>query len=297
MREFFNGIPGDQRQIISEKGIPVRIIKNPEESMHRGRISLGVGGMIEMGKIQDPILREEADLQRQVQELEARLQADAYARVREVNPEATLEYSDYPLNAAMMEMILSEDASRREEIEEARARVAAMTKKRYQFEVDNHDNLFVGKEGALIYSVQTGERVADELKKAVVWRKDEPGVSKVDPEWAAKIAALRERILHVKSIADIHQVEVLPEFQGKGFAKALLDVALWDIEHTRDDVEFSVARILSDNPDGKKMIAAFKKAGFEAFEGGRISRDDPREFTIVLRENPHFNSKKDRMMS
>lgn len=297
MREFSHGIPGDQRQIMSERGVPVRIVKNPEGSAHRDRVSLGVGGMIEMGKIQDPILREEADLQRQVCELQARLQVDAYARVREKNPEATLEYNDYPLTAAMMETMLSEDSGRREEIEEAEARVAAMTKKRYQFKVDNHDNLFVGKEGTLVYSLQTGERVADELKKAVVWRKNEAGVSKVDPEWAVKIAALRERMLRVKSVADIHQVEVLPEFQGKGLAKALLDVALWDIEHTRDDVEFSVARILSDNPDAEKMINAFKKAGFEAFEGGRVSWDDPRDFTIVLRENPYFNSRKDRMTS
>lgn len=287
MREFSREVPGDQRQIISKNSIPVRIAKNPEASAHRDRVSLGVGGMMEMGKIQEPILQEEAHLQRQIQELQERLQNDAYARVRATHPNATLAYDDYPLTAAMMKRILTEEPERQEEIDEAKALVATITKKRYQFHAPGSSELYVGKEGTLVYSLQTGERTSNELRKAVVWKKDEHGIGYHDPEWAVKINALRERIQKTRHVADIHQVEVLPEYQGKGLAKALLDVALWDIEHAKDDVAFSVARVISDNPDGEKMITAFKKAGFDAF-AVRVDWPDRVDFTLLVRENPYF---------
>ncbi len=288
MHEFPRNIPRNESQIISENSIPVRVTQNPESALHADKVTLGIGGLVQMGEIQEPVLREEARLQRHIKNLKATLQKNAYARVRETHPDATLEYSDYPLTARMMERMLEENPELREDLERNNALLKSITEKRYQFGDDTKHDLFVGKEGTLVYSLQTGEQAAYELKKAVVWKRDEHGGQYPDPDWQPRIDDIRTRIRNAPHVADIHQVEVLPEYQGKGLAKALLDVALWDIEHTRRDVEFTVARILSDNPDGEKMIAAFKKAGFEAFSAGRVSWDSPLEFTLVVRENPYF---------
>lgn len=288
MGEHSRYVPENERQIISRNSVPVRIANHPEGSFHDDHISLGVGGLVEARTIQEPIMREEARLKRLRDELQQKLMDDAYARVRIDHPTATLEYGDFPLTADMMKRILAEDPIRKQLIEAYDAQIADVTKKRYQFEAPFRNELFVGKEGTLVYSLQSGERAADELRKAVVWKKNTSGISTPDPEWTAKIANLRTRMLVSKQVADIHQVEVLPEFQGKGLAKALLDVALWDIEHAKSDVAFSVARVLHDNPDAKKMIGAFQKAGFDAFDCGAVAWDNPRDFTLVVRENPYF---------
>lgn len=37
---------GEMRQIISKKGLPVHIVKNPESVMHGKKVTLGVGDMV-----------------------------------------------------------------------------------------------------------------------------------------------------------------------------------------------------------------------------------------------------------
>lgn len=281
---------GEMRKIISKENIPVRITNNPESVMHDEKVTLGVGDMVKMGEIQDPVLKEEEKLRRHVLDLEQKLTNDALTRVKETRPDATLEYSDYPMTAAMMEVILKEQPERQEEIAEAKALFDAIQKKRYAFGSRDKNDLYVGREGTLVYSVDTGAQAAKELQRSVVFKekKSAIGGSEADPSWTEKIAVLSERMSRAKRVVDIHQVEVLPEHQGKGIAKALLDVALWDIEHGDKNVEFSVARVASTNPDGPKMIAAFKKAGFDAFYAGQLQWDDPTDWTLVVRENPNF---------
>jgi GNAT superfamily N-acetyltransferase len=282
MHEFPSSQRNIEKQIISANGIPVRIKANQESAYYSREISLGIGGMVKMGEIQDPVLQEEAKIQRHIDERESTLQRDALARVRIQHPEATLEYSDYPMTEEMIKRILEENPALHEEIESQKALLASIRTARYQFGDASKDDLYVGKEGALIYSLQTGEQGADELKKVL------SHTHNADSAWIENVDALRARMLQATNVADIHQVEVLPEYQGKGLSKALLDVALWNIEHTQSNIEFTVARVLHNNPDKDKMIAAFKKAGFEAFMPGQIQWDEPTEYTLVIRENPHF---------
>lgn len=63
MREFPYNTPGNERQIISKNSVPARITQNPEAFHHADKVTLGVGGMVKMGEIQEPVLREEAKLQ------------------------------------------------------------------------------------------------------------------------------------------------------------------------------------------------------------------------------------------
>lgn len=274
------------RQIVSREGIPVWITDNKGAAIYSDKILLGIGEPVRLGEMSEPILQEEVRIQKEIDALKDALTEDALARVRETSPEATLSYRDYPARESMMEKILAENPERAEKIQELEVQKKAVSAKRYQFGDALKKDLYVGTEGALIYSMKSGEAVANELKKAKVLRTDENGHRRVDPIKDVRIAELCERIQNAQ-VADIHQVEILPEFQGKGGAKSLIDVALWDIEQTHGDAEFSVARVIGDNPDQEKMISVFKKAGFEAFFVHEIHWDDPRSYTLVIRENPH----------
>ncbi len=131
-------------------------------------------------------------------------------------------------------------------------------------------DIAVGKEGTLIYSRVSGESVAKELKYAGT---DEQKEEKL---------LLIEKLLKTPEVADIHQIEVLPEFQGKGIAAALLDVAEWDIKDT-NKLAFSTARVLFDNPDREKILGLFERSGFKKFYRPR-GFNNPAHW-IVIREN------------
>lgn len=243
---------GKGRKVLAEGGVPVRITENPDSVQHRDKITLGVGDMVQLGEIQDPVLKEEEKLYRE------------YCTLLDNNDPAA---------------------------DEAKALYETVRNKRYQFGSTDKNDLYVGKEGTLVYSIEDGKEYAYRLRKAHVWKKDANGNSQPDPVWEEKIAAIRERIKTSERVADIRQVEVLPEYQGKGIAKALLETAIWDIEHRDKQVEFVVGFVAQHNPDHKKMVAAFKKAGFDAFDAGQLEWDDATQWTMVtmvVRENPNF---------
>ena len=279
-----------EKQIISENGVPVRITKNLDSEYHADKVTLGVGDMVRLGEIQEPSIREEARLLREIAALKNAVWEEAVAALRGQNPAFNTDAWDAVHTIEpMIEMILDADPARRAALEELEALRKKVHGTRFEFgnKSSEKDDLWVGKEGTLVYSIMTGEWPAENLKHAHVWKKDARGISEPDPVWEEKITVLRERMQRATRVADIHQVEVLPEYQGKGIAKALLDVALWELEHNEGGVEFTVARVASDNPDGAKMIAAFKAAGFDAFDAGQLQWDDATHWTLVVRENPN----------
>ena len=285
-------VPKDkEKQIISNEGVPVKIRHNPDSVQHREKVTLGVGGMMRMGELQEPSVREEARLLREISVLKNAVWQEAIAALHAQNPAFDAEAWDAVHKITpMVDAILDADPARRAAIDELETLRIKIRAARFEFgnKDASKDDLWVGKEGTLVYSVDTGEYPARHLKNAVVWKKNTDGFSEPDPVWREKIAAMRERMQKSERVADIHQVEVLPEYQGKGIAKALLDVALWELEHNDGGVEFTIARVASHNPDGPKMIAAFKKAGFAAFDVGQLKWDDATLWTFVVRENPHF---------
>lgn len=213
-----------------------------------------------MGEIQSPVLKEEEKLQRRL-----------------------LEATDG----------IIDDDLRSRLVNATNEQLAIVRKKRYEFANFTHEDLMVGKEGTLVYSVVDGERAAGELDSAIEVVETVPKkVWKIVPDARPEVLDLKARLARATSVADIHQVEVLPEYQGKGVASALLDVANWDIDQA-GGIEFSIARVMNDNPDRDKMLEAFGKAGFKKFFitagwDGRISDHTDFKYYLVVRENPKF---------
>ncbi|MFH1781592.1 MAG: GNAT family N-acetyltransferase [Patescibacteria group bacterium] len=288
-KEIRNIASPGRRQLISDNGIPVRSSENPDSHYHRNNISFGIGELVQMGEIEEPIHKEEKDLRRRLCDLKFKLTQDAMARLSII--EGNLSSDDYPRIHEMTKQILKEESERQKKIEKVESRLGEIIGKRYDFGSEDKYDLYVGKEGTLIYSVGTGERPGRELEKAWVPKKENIWTD-VDPEWRPKIADIRERIQLSKRVADIHQIEVLPDHRGKGYAKALLDVALFDIEWTHGDIEFSIARVERDNPHGEQMVNVFKKAGFMTFHTSRIGFGDIGEqYTLLVRENSRMKGK------
>ena len=65
-------------------------------------------------------------------------------------------------------------------------------------------------------------------------------------------------------IAFILQIEVLSKFKNEGLAKALIDVALWEIKQKGLEMIFSI--VMEDNPERKKILKVFEKMGFKIIE-------------------------------
>lgn len=285
---------GNERQIISDRGVPVKISTHPESRDHADKVTLSVGGIMRLGELEAPALREEARLTREINDTEIALQQKAIAALTARHPDFDAQaWDSWPIIQEEMSRLLAEDPATRDALAENRTLRETLRKTRYSFNKErDKDELIVGKEGALVYSIQGGEGPAYELAKSLAQHQEyarDHNDYVHDAALIERIATMQEKLASATRVADIHQVEVLPEHQGKGIAGALLDAALWELEHNAG-VDFTVARILGHNPDGKKMLRAFEKAGFTAF--GCSHYEVPgREYTLVVRKNPYKNSK------
>lgn len=236
-----------------------------------------------MNELQGPTLREEGSIRQHIDSLERRAMAEAEKRILALEPERTREEISFAESLPIRDQILHESGEQKE-ISEARQRLKELVMKRYRFTEDDRMDVSVGKEGTLIYSLRSGGEAAHDLARSLVLIRDEHGIQDRDRSWDPYIADVQKRIQDAK-VADLHQIEVLPQYQGKGIATALLDVALTDIDSEHGDVQFYLARVMENNPDGEKMIRIFKRAGFEALYVPEAAWDDPRAFTLLIREN------------
>jgi GNAT superfamily N-acetyltransferase len=250
-----------ERQIISKKGIPVEITGNPESECHSNKFSLGAGGMTKLETIHEPSREEENRLYREFKELEREF-FDAQIARAEVT--GSQDYTEH------QKVMREERPELWRSMQEAERAMKKAIEKRYAFGNGglSVSDVYVGKEGTLVYSLVSSRYAGEELKYVKEYRAWTPEVAGVlrspSIEHQAEIDALRERILQTEYVADIHQVEVLPEFQGKGIAGSLLDVARWDIEQAKG-IKFSIARVENNNPDRDKMLSLFIKAGYKVF--------------------------------
>ncbi|MFH1425813.1 MAG: GNAT family N-acetyltransferase [Candidatus Kerfeldbacteria bacterium] len=286
-KEIGKKIPRRRRQLMGKGSVPVQYSKNPDSRSHAGKFSFGIGDMVQMGEIQEPINEQEHELHKRLTDLQLKLGEDAIARVREQGGSTR----DNDAVSEMWNRILEEEPERKHKIDELKSTISDLVCQRYGFGTSDKYDLFVGKEGTLIYSVVPGLRAAGELEKAWV-RPEGKSWYEEDLSWRPKTEELSKRLRESRRVADIHQIEVLPEYRGKGYAKALLDVAMFDIEWTNRDIEFSIARVEKSNPHREQMIDIFRKAGFLEFCTSEIGWGDiDKEYSLLIRENPRVKKK------
>ncbi|MFH1611304.1 MAG: GNAT family N-acetyltransferase [Patescibacteria group bacterium] len=283
---------------VSHEGIPVNISSNFDSEKHNKEVSFGIGELTKLGEIQQEHSVEEEAAQDLYLELKRQVNHDARKRYVQMNPDDP--NGDYAWPDAMpniIETILQEEPERRAAIEQARIRWGQLARKRYHFAEKEHYDLWAGKEGTLVYALTNGRQAASQIRGSgpVDWDAKErlyhygfftDDSPEKEKSFSNQRDELFERLRIAKRVADIHQIEVLPEYQGRGYAKALLDAALFDIEFAQSGVEFVIARVMRSNPDGAQMIKIFQKTGFQAFYtseegwGGLIH-----DFIVLIREN------------
>lgn len=276
------------RRIIGREGIAVDITDNTESQKHSKRITLGVGGIETSKNSNDASRKEEREAYRRDQELYTKIDQLARETVLKEHPDfsktfiphATMSPShEDELYFAARDKVLSAHPELVAEQEAVNKAIRAARERRYAFAERFRDNeeIKVGKEGTLIYSLESGEEVATELEyemhaseKLADWSRKNPGAgAQVRVNWREienqqDSESLRKLVARMKisgKIADINQIEVLPAFRGKGVSTALFDVAQWDINDARG-VKFTIARILEDNPQKNQVLHMFENNGF-----------------------------------
>ncbi|MFA6130947.1 MAG: hypothetical protein WC730_01640 [Patescibacteria group bacterium] len=289
--------PEETRQIISKKGVPVEITPNPESEYFDNKGSLGVGGMMKLGTLNEPSSERETNLRNERNRIDQVIHEAVLAKLHVWDPSTTyanyLDNGRYEMWKKAQQEVQEELPELHRALEEATEAMKEEAKKRYTFgdRVSGTADIYVGKEGTLIYSLVSSNAAIKELTyiskyhdlvtdpgRLEAWDEAQPAAEARQ----ARADEWRSRLEHAQHIADIHQVEVLPEFQGKGIAASLLDVAQWDIEQVKN-IDFSIARIEYRNPDSEKMLALFKKAGYEVFFIERMF--DVPSHHLVLRGN------------
>ncbi|GEM_PF-3942336 len=150
----------------------------------------------------------------------------------------------------------------------------------------------LGEYGTLVYKISNGKKVRNWLESINDAVKDsEKSMYLQDPalygypektakdlhwdthaktyrawaEYAKKIEKVKKQIGESDRAGYIMQVEVLNGYEGKGYAKALMDIAL-SLMLMRDRIKVVYAIVESNNPDGQKMIGVFEKGGFFFFK-------------------------------
>ena len=297
-----------ERQIISSTGLPVEITSNPDSKRHAEKITLGIGGLELLGE-GDKRTRDELDAIAHQKNLLHREIMDAVIhRIHQSDPSFPENFiPDSPLSRSPVDQryYAAEKEHLKEHPELAERRKTLNQdmdnayRKLYAFSERGKEDVYVGKEGTLIYSEVSGEHVAEELLSARE-RARQYEENKLE-NWRARLnwGALKdqlddddletfvEKLRDAKKVIDIHQIEVLPQHQGKGLAKALFDVALWDIEQVRQ-ANASIARVLADNPDREKVLGLFEKNGYKKLycpgsEGG-MTGGIP-NYYLLIKEN------------
>lgn len=259
----------------------MEISSNRESRNHGEKITLSVGGLVQVSE-----LKKDSDAKaRAVLDRGTALWEKTHKLVMERLQAAHPEIPDnfvfnnglvQPVDdwyAAEKAAVLAEHPEFLDEREQLEKEYAEARKRTYDFTRKDRDkdDLYVGKEGTLVYSEVDGGSVADEIiherKRAEACLRDKSGNVRANYRELeamppmSEIEKIVETFKRAGKVIDIHQVEVLPAAQGKGVASALLDVAHWDIDaQKRADV--AVARVLEDNPDGRKMLAMFEKHGY-----------------------------------
>ncbi len=272
-----------ERQIIGRRGIPVEIASNEQSRFHPEKTTLAVGGLIRVEDLKEQSSRERSIEQKRSYQISKKFDDLTVARLRIKHPGMfeNFEYTNSALSDREADRIfewernevLAENPELIEEWNSIHARYEAAKGMSYDFAKSDHskDDIYVGKEGTLVYSEVDGKNVAEEIlesrKTADRYLKDKTGNVRAnysemenlpDGEWYQKVAQM---FRDAGKTVDIHQIEVLEAAQNKGVATALLDVAHWDIKDQRR-ADFAVARVSERNFDRDKTLALFEKNGY-----------------------------------
>ncbi|MDQ5952676.1 MAG: hypothetical protein QG626_805 [Patescibacteria group bacterium] len=272
-----------ERQIISETGIPVEITSNFDSKKHAEKITLGIGGLELLSEGNERTIAEVQTIVEQRHVLHHKVMSAVIDRLRESDPAFPNDFiPDSPSSGRSIDHryyeVERQYLEEHPELVEKQKMLDRQTKDAYQkfysFSDSTKDDIYVGKEGTLIYSEAVGGNIAQELlsardrartyeeKKLENWRARIDWKAVKEQLEDADLEVFVEKLRHAKKVIDIHQIEVLRQHQGKGLAKALFDVALWDIEQAKH-ADTSIARILDNNPDKDKILSLFEKNGYK----------------------------------
>lgn len=69
----------------------------------------------------------------------------------------------------------------------------------------------------------------------------------------------------IKNVVYIPQIEVHPDYQGKWYSGALLEGIKWFSEHGKYQADATYAIVENNNPQKDRMLASFRKAGYQIF--------------------------------
>jgi GNAT superfamily N-acetyltransferase len=269
--------PAEKRQLIVDNE-PLHIA----DSKDGERISIGVGGMTELGEITKESLGRIRAARQRSRELWHPFEEGMTTVLDEMweSSEKKEGKDDFyrKHRAEAQRIALERDPELARSREENRAELKAAMKSGYEFSESlwKHgkdtivESLYAGKEGVLIYEVVDSVRVKRELNEVRNWpfghdpRMERSEFEKLCSERQVVLNEILEKLEAVEQVADINQVEVRSSQRGKGHAKRLLEAARWDIEQTKG-IGVTIARVLENNPSGKRMLELFQKSGFELF--------------------------------
>lgn len=266
---------------MSGAGVPIEIKRNPQSSRHPEKISLTAGGTTSVDEIREPSVQAWVALQRKITQIDEEREKALNAYILKSDPnfvpsEHIQDQHRHLYNE--FDTVFPEYLDRTVELEKE---AIIARKERYSFaDGQNQTNdLHVGKEGTLVYSIVSGANAASELRRETTSAKEVYAITaeraaktgyKIGAEYSEKYLAgdqpkvqdIIAALERAETVADLHQIEVLPSAQGKGIARALLEVAYLEMAET-SRADFVVARVLDKNPSRKNIMRLFEKDGFD----------------------------------